>query len=107
MLLPLCRVDHSGLSGSVDGSIFKCETGMVKRGARMQDVSSRDGQECFSASSELGHKGPRLQSGTSWLAVVLCSGAATERQPLRFPGQRMVLFFGQIFRSERTLTSEW
>jgi hypothetical protein len=30
----------------------------------------------------------------------LCSGAATERQPLRFVGQRMVLFFGQMFRSE-------
>jgi hypothetical protein len=60
-------------------------------------------KQCFSTSSELGHNSPRLQSGTSLLEAVLCSGAATERQPLR-SSQRMVLFFGQIFLSERTLT---
>jgi len=61
-------------------------------------------KKCFSTSSELGRHSPRLQSGTSYLEAVLCSGAATERQPLRFPEQRMVLFFGQIFRSDRKLT---
>jgi hypothetical protein len=40
-------------------------------------------KQCFSTSSELGHNSPRLQSGTSLLEAVLCSGAATERQPLR------------------------
>ena len=61
-------------------------------------------KKCFSTSSELGHNSPRLQRGTSCIEAVLCSGAATERQPLRFVVERMVLFFGQIFRSERTLT---
>jgi hypothetical protein len=57
-------------------------------------------KKCFSTSSELGHNSPRLQCGTSCIEAVLCSGAATERQPLRFVVERMVLFFGQIFRSE-------
>ena len=66
-------------------------------------VSSRDGQEMLLTSIELGDNSPSLQSGPlprgrpmQWR----CNGAAT----LRFPGQRMVLFFGQIFRLERTLT---
>ena len=43
-------------------------------------VSSRDGQEMLLTSIELGDNSPSLQSGTSCLEAVLCSGAATERQ---------------------------
>jgi hypothetical protein len=45
-------------------------------------------KKCFSTSSELGHNSPRLQCGTSCIEAVLCSDAATERQPLRFVVER-------------------
>lgn len=54
-------------------------------------------KRCFSASGQLGHNNPCSLSETRCLEAVLRSGTATERQSVRFPGQRMLLFFGQIF----------
>jgi hypothetical protein len=68
----------------------------------MQQVSSRDGQEMLLDLEETGPQQPHLQCGTSCIEAY---AVALQRSgTLRFVGQRMVLFFGQIFRSDRTLT---